>query len=327
MLPEPVLGKFKPTRGGPPSPLEIGEFPRAYGSMGDSLSRLSMSDERPGEASRQLEEGVLETRSRENRPHSSDVKASGGMRVKGTNGTELLSRSQSSSDECELEVVRSVDGHAELRRHWLSQPSLEETSVGGRQGASLLVPSPSHSHQELLLASPPSYPQSSAILPSAPQPVVTIPCQSPLQVPTTQAVAGPSFALEGQVLPVSVGVPGGPSGPLHAPIIEHASVSTGPGFRNRPMEAAPLHVTLTQPMFYVHGYPPFFLMPTGTDGGVIRGDSMGDLHSNGAMDFATNIHGSQSPQDSRARMIPQVSYSLQKFGGCFCPCLRVLWSL
>lgn len=335
MLPELVLGKLKPTRGGPSPASEIGEFPQANGPVwiGESLSRLSMSDERPGEeASSQLEEGadtlVLETRNRENRPHSSGVKASDGMRAKVAHGTEQLSRSRSSSDENELEVVRSVDGHAaELRRHWLSQPSLEETSVGGRQGASLHVPSfpsPPHSYQEMLPTSLPSYHISSAIPLGTLEPAGTIPCQ----VPTHKAGAGtdpiPSFTLERQVLPISVGVPGGPSGPLHPPIIEHSSVSTRPSFRNRHMETASLLVTVPPPIYYspslhMHAYSPYFVMPTGTDG-VIKGDSMGDLHSNGSMDFGTNVLGSQALQDSRVRTNPQVSYSFQRSGeGPVCP--------
>jgi len=291
-----------------------------------------MSDERSGEASRQLEEGAdyrdLEMRNREYRARSSDVKASDGMRAKLTNGTEQLSRSQSSSDECELEVVRSVDGHAaELRRHWLSQPSLEEISVGGSQGASLHVPpfpSPPHSYQEKLPASLPSYHKSSTTLSGTLEPGVTTPGQS-LLVPSHQVGAGtslmPSFTSERQVLPVSAGVPGAPSGPLHLPIIEHTSVSTGPSFRNRPLETASMLVTLPPPIYYssnlhMPAYSPYFVMPTGTDG-VNRGESIGDLHSNGSMDLATNILGSQALQDLRARTNPQVSSSGVGLVVCF----------
>ena len=326
-----VPGRFKPVQGGPVRPIEIAEFPKAYGPIDEKLSQLSISDERAGEASIQLEEGVdhptLRTRNRENRSNSLDVKVSDGKHARGTKGAGQLSRSQSSSDRSDMEVARSVDGHAaELRLHWISQPSLEENSVRDMQGA-LLPPFPSpHSHQEILSSSLPSYHRNSSIQSGTLEPASTGPYQS-LQVPTPQAGPGTdstsSSALDRPVFPISVGISGAPSGSFHPPIIEHGSVPIGPSFRNRPTETVLMPVTVPQPMYFYYR-PPMFVMPPGTD---FRGDSVTSLHPNGSVDFGTDIQGSQSLQDARLRTIPQVSISPKGRGvDIACPCLFLFCS-
>jgi hypothetical protein len=304
VLPQYVLGKSNPVQGGSVRPFEMAEFPKAYGPIDENLSRLSISDERSGEASSQSEERAaylaLGMRNRENRSNSLEVKLSDGKHAKGTKGTEQLSRSQSSSDKSDRNILRSVDGHAaELRLHRTSHPSFEEPSVRDMQGPLLPpFPSPPHSHHEILSASLPGYHKSSPIQSGTSEPAS--------MVPTPQASAGtdsiPPSTLDRQVLlPISVGIPCAPSGSLHPPIIEPGSGLRGPSFRNRPMETVLLPVTVPQPMpFY---YPPIFVMPTD---GVFRGDSLGGLHSNGSMD----IQGSQSLKDARPRAIPQVSFSV-----------------
>lgn len=317
-----VLGKLKPVQGGSVRPVESSESHKAYGPIDENLSRLLISDERPGEASSQLEGGgdylAPGTKSRQSRPKSLDVKVSYGKHAKGTKGAGQLSRSQSSSD---IDVARNVDGHAaELRLHRISQPSLEESSVRDVHGALMpLFPSPANSHQEILPTSLPGYPKSFPIQSGTLEPVSAGPYQS-LQVSIPQAGAGidstSSSMLDRQMLlPISAGMPSAPSGSLPPPIIEHGSVSMGPSFRNRPVDTVLLPVTVPQPMYFY--YPPIFVMPTGTDG-VFRGDAMGGLHSNGSMDFGTDVQGSQS----RPRTIPQVSLSFQGSEvGIVCSCL------
>lgn len=281
--------QVSPQGGGPSPPSEIRE----------RFSRVSVT-----EASSQLGgagHSIEKTRSREIRPHSSDVKVSVGMRAKVTNGSDKI---QPSGDVSELEFGRSGEGRAaELRRHGASQPSSEDTSVGGRQGAPYF-PSAPHSYQEMPATVPYQF-NRSVIL----EPFVVIPGQS-LLVPTHHAGATGtdlnSPFLERQVLPVTVGVPGGP---LHTPVVENGSVSTGPSFRSRPVEgASQLHV-VPPVVYYMPAYSSsYYFMPTGTEGSI-RGDPIGDLHPNvHSMDSGT-IPGSQTHQESRSRTNLPVSYS------------------
>lgn len=288
LSPSSALPQASPQGGGPSPPFEIRE----------RFSRVSVTEvpSQLGGAGHSVEK----TRSRENRPHSSDVKASVGMRAKVTNGSDKIR----SGDVSELEFGRSGDGHAaELRRHGASQPSSEDTSVGGRQGGPYF-PSAPHSYQEMPATVPFHFNRSVHL-----EPFVVIPGQS-LLVPTHHAGATGtelnSPFLERQVLPVTVGVPGGP---LHTPVVENGSVSTGPSFRSRPVEGASQPHVVPPVVYYMPAYSPsYYFMPTGTEG-FIRGDPIGDLHPNvHPMDSGT-ISGSQTHQESRSRRTLPVSYS------------------
>lgn len=293
-----------------------------HSPVNESPSVSSLGDEGQRAASCKMGERTeyLEPRlkNRESISNSSNVKASAGKSLKDTNGNKQVYRkARSHNDKCEMEVVRSVDGNAaDLPLQCFSQGNLEDACIGSSQAPRAHLPpfTSAHSYEETVPMAVPNYHRSSSVHSVTLEPAGMASHQS-LQAPNNQGGSGTestsSSTLERvAVTPVSVGVSCS-TGSYPPPISEFASVSIGPSFRKCPTGTVLMPMTSPQPMYYSRSlcYSPFLILPAGTDG-VVRVDSVGSLHSNCSMDFATNTLRFQSSEDSRTRTMPQVGVDI-----------------